>query len=218
MRITAIEKQGRRRRANIYVDDRFALALSLEVIAEAGLRVGDELEEGSIEALRRADLRQAALNSALRLLSYRPRSEAEVRSRLARKGLPSAVVEETVRRLHHLRLLDDAEFAHYWVETRDRTSPRGRRLLAQELRFKGISGETAQAAIAPLAEEAAAYRAARRRAQRLLKESDLPTFRRRLGQFLLRRGFDFEAARAAVDRLWREVSPSPAPPGEEGQK
>jgi SOS response regulatory protein OraA/RecX len=80
-----------------------------------------------------------------------------------------------------------------------------------------VSGEAAQEAIASLAEEDAAYRAAQRRAQRL-KESDLPSFRRHLGQFLLRRGFDFEAARAAVDRLWREVSSSPTSPGDEGEE
>jgi len=204
MHITAIERQKRRRRANVYLDGHFALALSLEVIADAGLRVGDDLSRERLEALRQADARQGALDAALHLLSYRPRSQAEIRSRLTKRGLPPAIVEATLERLTSLGLLDDAQFARYWVETRDQTSPRGRRLLAQELRLKGIERGWIQ-----LAEEDAAYRAAQRRAQRL-KGSDYATFRRKLGHFLLRRGFDFEAVQATVHRLWQEVSAQPA--------
>lgn len=203
MRITAIEKQERRRRANLFLDGRFALALGLEVIAQFGLRVGDELTAEGIEGLRQADVRQRALNSALRLLSYRPRSQAEMRQRLAQKGLPPAVIDDTIQRLQELGLLDDSGFARYWVESRDQASPRGRRLLAQELRLKGIERETIQEAVAPVDEGEAAYRAARRRAQRL-QGIDYPTFRRKLGDFLLRRGFDFPLVGSTIQRLWRE--------------
>ena len=207
MPITAIEKQARKRRANVFLDGRFVVALSIEVIGEAGLRVGDDLPPQRLEALHRADLRQSALRSALRLLSYRPRSEAEVRSRLAGKGLPPAVVEETMGRLLELGLVNDAEFARYWVETRDQASPRGRRLLSQELRLKGIDQETTRLAVMPVAEEDAAYRAARRRATHL-KGVEWPVFRRRLGEFLLRRGFGYEVLGRTVDRLWQEVNGS----------
>jgi regulatory protein len=201
MRITAIEQQKRRPRANIFVDGRFALSLSLALVAQAGLRQGDAVAADRLEALRQADQRQQAHEAALRLLTYRPRSEAELRYRLARRGLPPLVVQEAVARLREQGLLDDEAFARYWVEARQQSSPRGRRLLRRELAAKGIATETTRQALATVAEEEAARRAAETKASHL-HDVDYATFRRRLGQFLLRRGFPYETAGVLVEELW----------------
>jgi regulatory protein len=203
MQITAIEKQRRRRRANVYLDGRFTFSLSLGLLTEAGLHEGDALTPQQVDSLRQADVRHQAHEAALRLLAYRPRSEAEIRQRLARRGLPPQVVQETIARLRDQGLLSDAAFARFWVETRDQTSPRGRRLLWQELSAKGIERETIRQAIAPVAEEDAALRAAQKKA-RHLQGQDYPVFRRRLGDFLLRRGFPYPTVRTIVERLWLE--------------
>jgi len=205
MRVTAIEKQRRSRRANLFIDGRFALAASLEVLAQAGLRVGDEIDDVRLDELRQAETRHAALTSALRLLAYRPRSEAEVRQRLARRGAPPVVVDETIARLRDLALVDDEAFARFWVESRDQTRPRSRRLLASELRIKGVAGQTTERSLADLNEDDAAYRAGARRG-RMLAALPYAEFRRRLGGFLLRRGFAYETVRATVNRLWRETT------------
>lgn len=201
MRITAIERQRRRPRANVFVDGRFALSLGLALLAEAGLHPDDTVTADRLEALRQADERQQAREAALRLLAYRPRSQAELRSRLARRGLPPLVIEETMARLREQGLVDDDAFARYWVETRQQSSPRGRRLLSHELAAKGIAPETVRQVLAPLAEEDAARRVAEKKAGHL-RDLDYTAFRRRLGQFLLRRGFPYETARALVQELW----------------
>ena len=203
MQITAIEKQRRRQRANIYLDGRYAFSLSLALVAQAGLHEGDALSPQQVDSLRQADVRHQAQEAALRLLAYRPRSEAEMRQRLARRDLPEEVVQETIARLREQGLLSDAAFARFWVETRDQNSPRGRRLLWQELSVKGIEREVARQAIAAVAEEDAALRAAQKKA-RHLQGQDYPLFRRRLGDFLLRRGFPYPTVRTTVERLWRE--------------
>ncbi len=208
MRITAIERQPRRRRANLHLDGRLALSLSPEVLAKAGLHVGDPLTTIELESLRASEARYSALTTALRLLSYRPRSEAELRQRLARRGTPPPLIDETIARLRELDLTDDEAFARAWVESRQRSSPRSRRLIALELRDKGVSQQITQESLAALDEDAeadAAYRAATRRAAAL---AALPyaDFRRRLSNFLLRRGFDYDTVRATTARLWEEVS------------
>lgn len=203
MLITTIAKQKRRPRVDVFVDGRLALSLSVALVVQAGLKHGDAVTAERLEALRQADERQQAHEAALRLLAYRPRSEAELRSRLARRGLPPSVVQETMERLREQGLLDDDAFARYWVDARQQSSPRGRRLLRHELLAKGIAMETATQAVATVAEEEIARRAAEKKAQSL-RNLDYPTFRRRLGQFLLRRGFPYDTARALVEELWRE--------------
>jgi len=137
MRITALERQPRGGCVNLHLDHSLALALSLDVCVQFGLRAGDSLSAERLAKVSDAQARHAALESALRLLAYRPRSEAELRGRLARKGVARDVLEGTINRVRELRLIDDEAFARYLVESRDRTSPRGRRLMASELRAKG---------------------------------------------------------------------------------
>jgi regulatory protein len=204
-RVTAIEKQRRGERLNLFLDGVFALAVSADVAARAGLRVGGQIDGDELAALREEASRADAMASALRLLSYRPRSEAELRQRLARRGAPEATVEATLSRLRELGLADDDAFARSWLESRDRAAPRSRRLLQQELRAKGIGAEAAREASSSIDDEDAAWRAASRRltALRGLPEDE---FRRRLSDFLRRRGFGYETARATVERSRRELS------------
>jgi len=203
MLITDIARQKRRLRVDIFVDGRLALSLSLTLVAQAGLRRGDVVAAERLEALRQADERHQAHDAALRLLAYRPRSEAELRTRLARRGLPPGAVEEAMEHLRAQGLLDDDAFARYWVETRQQSSPRGRYLLQRELLAKGVAAETAGEALATVVDEEVARHTAAKKAG-TLRNLDYPTFRRRLGQFLLRRGFPYETARALVEELWRE--------------
>ncbi len=204
MRITTLQPQPRKRVA-LHLDGILALALSSDVCAQFGLRTGDEISSERLAEIRAAEARHSALASALRLLSYRPRTEGEMRDRLARKGAAPDVTEGAIDRLRELRLLDDEAFSRSWVENRNLSSPRGRRLIASELRAKHVERRVADSSVAAVDEQDAAYRACARRA-RSLAELPWQDFRRRLGDFLLRRGFDHETARAAIARTWGEVN------------
>ena len=214
MRITAIEPQPRSRRFTLRLDGVPAIPVSREVLARFGLRAGGEVSDERLREVQEAEAHHAALSSALRLLAYRPRSESELRGRLARAGIAPRVLEAVVARLRELRLLDDAAFAGGWVEARDRMSPRSRRLLAAELRAKGVPPAVAQRSAAFVDEAAAAYRATQKRAT-ALRGAPYADFRRRLGDLLLRRGFDYETAQEAVRRLWRELRGETTPADED---
>jgi regulatory protein len=79
--------------------------------------------------------------------------------------------------------------------------------LRQELRSKGLDSETIESAVEGLDETASAYEAARPKALRLatMAQTDPREFRRKLGDFLLRRGFGYEVTREVVTRLAREL-------------
>jgi regulatory protein len=205
VRVTAIDKQRRDRRVSIFLEGRFAIGLSLDVVTRAGLRVGDEVDDERLRELRDAEARADGMAAALRLLSYRHRSETELRQRLARRGTPPAVVDGTLVRLRELGLVDDAAFARAWVERRDSASPRSRRLLHQELLSKGVGSDTSCNLLDGVDEADAALRAATRRAASL-RGLPYPEFRRRLGNFLRRRGFDYELIRRTVECQWQQTA------------
>lgn len=204
MRITALDRKPRKQSYDLQIDGEAAFAVSSDIRVQFGLRAGDEITNERLNAVRDAEEKHVAMKSALHLLSYGPRSERELRDRLAKKSVRPEVRDETVARLRETGLIDDESYARTFVERRDRTSPRGRRLIGAELRTKGVSRPVADEATAEIDEKQAAYRAASRRARSLTK---LPfaDFRRRLGDFLVRRGFDYETAAETVSRLWSET-------------
>src|SRR5688500_6771215 len=108
-RITAIEKQARRARANVAVDGEYAFSLRLDVVTMAGLQVGQELDGARRRELEAEDQRLGAIEAALRLLAAGPRSERELRERLERRrGFRREAVDHAVGRMRELGYLDDA--------------------------------------------------------------------------------------------------------------
>lgn len=87
------------------------------------------------------------LDAAARFLEVRPRSIDEVRRRLREAGYRPELVDGAIERLADLGMLDDEAFARAWVESRDRSRPRGERALRTELRRKGVSATIAAAVL-----------------------------------------------------------------------
>lgn len=201
-KITAIEVQKKNpKRVNIHLDGEFAFGLDRFVAA--WLTVGQTLDEEKISRLVAEDSGEKAYQQAMLFLGYRARSEAEVRKNLEKHEIPSEVIETTVERLREERLLNDEEFAQNWVANRSEFRPRSRRALAIELKRKGLDESAIQSATEAVDEKALAYAAAQKRVRRL-EGLEWNEYRKKLGEFLARRGFAYEVIAPTVKRLWSE--------------
>jgi len=208
--ITAVRPDARRPdHYHIELDTGDELLLDESLVAEERLAPGDTLAAADIERLRAAAAEREVFDRAALFLAARPRSRAEVRRRLLRpsprRAAPAEdVVERVVNRLERLGYLDDAAFAAYWAEQRERFSPRSARAIRQELRQRGVDAETAAASADPDDDEQRAITAGRKRVG-ALAQADYQTFYTRMGGFLQRRGFSYGVARVAIRRLWAEA-------------
>jgi regulatory protein len=206
--VTALRSgKGRRKRVNVYLDSRFAFSLEAEVVLTERLKVGQELSDEQISALAKADNFQRCLNAALHYLSYRPRSESELRERLYRRNFDEESIGRVVARLEELGLVNDMEFAQFWQDNRQAFSPRSSSLTRLELRRKGVAEEVISQVVTPASDGEGAYRAALGKARRL-PVSDYQSFRRRLGEYLRRRGFSYGVINNTVQQLWQEMKES----------
>ncbi len=202
-KITALEIQRKNpNRVNVHLDGEFAFGLAR--IAAAWLKVGDMLADEKIANLRDDDERERALQQALLFLSYRARSEKEIRQNLKKNEYSADAIEQTLIRLRENRLADDNQFAQAWVENRNAFRPRSRRALILELRQKGLDDETIQNAVADLDEEVLAYASAQKRAARF-KGLAWDEFRKKLSDHLARRGFSYSVVAPIVVRVWNEA-------------
>ena len=204
-RVTALRLgRGRGERVSIYLGGEFAFSLEAEVVAKEGLKVGQELAQAQIEALASSDSFQRCLAAAVRYLSYRPRSELELRERLSRRGFDSDSIEAALTRLKEQGLVDDTDFARFWRDNRQSFSPRSRWLTGLELRRKGVAEEVIDQVVGDVSDDDSAYRAALSRAHRLTA-SDYQSFRHGLAGYLRRRGFGYRVINNTVEQLWQEI-------------
>ncbi len=186
---------------NVFVDGKYAF--SLPYVKAAALHQGQYLSDEEIAEWRQVQVNEKAYEQAVRLLGYRPRSRYEIEQYLKRKKVDQETVAAVTRRLEASGYLDDEAFARFWVENRERFSPRGKRALAQELRQKGVPDETIRRVLHDLVqdEEDSAFGVAEAYSRRL-KDVDYQTFRRKLTGVLARRGYDYGVIRSVVRRLW----------------
>ena len=202
-KITALVVQKRNpNRVNLYLDGEYAFGVAR--IVAAWLKVGLELDEKKIEQLQAEDARERALQQAMLFLSYRARSESEIRKNLLKHEIPESVIDLTLERLRQDGLANDNEFAQAWVENRSTFRPRSRRVLAMELRQKGLDDEAMHSALQNVDDEPLAYEAAKKRATRF-KDLEWSEFRKKLSEFLARRGFSYSVVAPVVTRIWNET-------------
>ncbi len=200
--ITALTLQKHNKdRVNVYLDGEFAFGLA--AIEAVRLRVGQELSHEEIIELQMKDEIERAYERALNYLSYRPRSEAELRRNLRRKDVEEPVIDAVIGRLTRAGLLDDREFAKYWVDNRARFNPRGLRGLRHELRQRGISRDIIDDVLATYDVEAAARKVVEAGARRLSK-AEPRDFRRKLQAYMARRGFSYGVIKPLVQQKLEE--------------
>jgi len=203
-KITTLRLSTRKtNQVNVYINNSYTFSLERGVVDKIGLRVGQELSDDQIQEIKEIDLVEKGIKAAFQYLSYRLRSEKEIRQRLSKRGFDS-VIEKIVKRLQGQGLVDDFAFARFWKDSRVSFKPRSRRLLRQELRQKGITEEVITEVVNDMDDNASAIAAGRKRV-RLLANSDYAEFRHRLAIYLRWRGFSYDTINSTVAFLWQEM-------------
>ncbi len=151
---------------------------------------------------------QCCLDAAYRYLTYRPRSEAEIKQCLHQRGFDGKVVEKTIAELKEQNLIDDIAFAQFWKDNRLSFKPKSKMLIQSELRNKKVAAEIVEQVTNDVDDEDNAYKLGCGRMHALV-HLDYPDFYRRLSSYLGYRGFSYEVIRRTIARLWREKEGNP---------
>ena len=191
--VTSIKPQRNKSRVNIHLDNKFGFGLDLENFVKLGLKVEQELSEEKVAEIVKKGEFQKTLDKLLKFATLRPRSEKEIKDWFKRKKVHESIHKELFNRLKRLELLDDAQFALWWVGQRSQFKPRGKRALEAELRMKGIKKEVVESALSKLKIDEVKI-AKTLLAKKAYKWQHLPSRdgRQKMAQFLARKGFNWE--------------------------
>lgn len=150
--------------------------------------------------LRKEQEKEEAYRSALYMLDFKARTQAELRRGLKRKGYAPDAIEGCLDRLVRQGYVNDALFAQRFAEQRVTGHKKGSRLVRQELMQRGVDKQEIEEAIRGLDDEAEKQSALTLAVKRWpsIKGKSERERQMKLMNMLLRRGFPGGAAREAV--------------------
>ncbi|WP_105615946.1 regulatory protein RecX [Vallitalea okinawensis] len=125
----------------VYFLDWEELLLSKTEISQYKIAEGIDMRMELYQHLTNEVLIPKARNKAFNYLSYRNRSEKEMRNYLKDQGFNCTVLEFTITFLSRYNYIDDHEFAKSFIESKERSKPYGEKGLRYLLFQKGISNE-----------------------------------------------------------------------------
>jgi len=144
-------------------------------------------------------------NKALKFLSYRPRSEKEIRDKLKRKKASEKIINKIILRLKENNFINDEEFIKWWIEQRTTFKPRSFRLIKIELKQKGIDKELIEKTIGHLPSTIDDLKSAKKLIQKRLpryKNLSRDEKFQKLSRFLASKGFNYDI----IKEIFKEIS------------
>ncbi|MBC8527407.1 MAG: RecX family transcriptional regulator [Candidatus Cloacimonetes bacterium] len=204
MKITAIKKQKKYNRFNIFIDGKFAFALSEAVLPQLNLYVDKEIGDKDLSEIKAKIFFFEAEEALINYLKYRPRTEKEIVSKLRQKGYQSSIISQLIEKYQKIGYINDNDFAESYLLDLISHHPQGKYLLSNKLKSKGISKEVIALLIEKYVttekETEMAEQALNQQKSRFKKYATKEIYKKALA-FLQRKGFSYLIAKNSVDRF-----------------
>jgi len=203
--ITDIQVQKKHpTRRSIFLDGQFFCGVNDGVAAKFYLKIGMEIDEDELKNLLREEELSKAKNYVYRILARRMYTNKEIRDKLVERGYLDKVIEDVIATLERYGYLNDKTYAEEWIRSRMRSKPKGKIAIRQELARKGVERSIIEDALSQEFDESRekdmVLELARRKV-RSCKRDEPVAVRRKLYGFLLRRGFNYETVKYAVNQV-----------------
>ena len=208
--ITKITKQKKGERFNIFLQDQYAFSVNNYVLLENSLKVGVEVTQDQIKNILAKDQLGQLTDLSIKFLSFRPRSEKEVKDYLTKKiaqkseikvsqAQKSPLIAKVIEKLKRYKYINDRDFANWLLNSRLKSSsPRSLRVIKAELKIKGIDADLIENASKFTPNES--EQAKKALSKKIGKWGKLETteVKKKAYNYLASRGFDYEAIKDAV--------------------
>lgn len=217
MKVTRLEYQKKDPNfVNVFVDGKFIAALDANDVLNQKLFNGKEINQEEFNKIISGSEFGKLFNSALNFLSFRPRSEWEIRQKLKTKTQNQKTMAEVIDKLRHIGQADDEAFIRWFMDQRKTFRPKGNRAVKYELLKKGLESklidkifaQESQNSETKTSEVDLAMKAVSKKAHLLLPKAvdskSLFEVKNKLQRFLLSRGFGYDTVKETVENLFKK--------------
>ena len=201
--ITKIESQKKRDdRVNIYIDEKFFMAIYKELVFTFNLKKGQEIDPNNLKSILDNEMYMKAKNKALSILSKASQSEKQIRQKLA-KDYEEDTIDRVIEFLQKYKFVDDEDLASRIVNTNVNLNKYGKNKIKQNLYNKGIDSEDISHAISNIdsnVEFENAIYLAKKRYERI-KNEDKRKIYQKLSQHLAYKGFGYDTIKSVLNKI-----------------
>ncbi|MBE6069148.1 MAG: recombination regulator RecX [Clostridium lundense] len=207
--ITKIEVQKRNKnRVNVYVNEDFLFACSAEIIYNYGLKSGEKIDIDKIKTIIEEDNYIKCKNDALHSIERAYKTEKQVVQKLLAKGYEKSTIEKAILFLREYNFLDDSKFADMYVK--EKLVSQGRNKIKYSLMQKGLDESLIKEKLQNIDKEKegdSLERIGMLKYQQLIKrEEDARKIYKKLGDYLMRRGYPWDEVKSFLNRTLKEAS------------
>lgn len=200
MKITKIKTVGAKHdMLSVYVDNKVCFTVHKKDLEPYDLAVEDVITEDTIKYIKDVVAINSAKFNALNFISYKYRTEKEVKQKLISMGYDIETVDSAVSEISSLGYINDKLYAQKYIFDRSKLNPISKKLLRYNLILKGLSKELAEECIEEFAEDenSVAFSLLEKKFSKL-DINEEKTFKK-LYSYLKNRGFDHETIMKAVN-------------------
>ncbi|NLP13753.1 MAG: regulatory protein RecX [Clostridium sp.] len=206
MVITSVEKSKKNKGMfSVFIDDRYAFSIPEEDYLRLRLYEKKEISDEEIEFIKENVTFKSAKSQAVKYLSYRLVSEAQLFAKLQNKGYDEDVIWDVINELKSIGYINDLIYAQKYIYERIKLKPKSKKMLRMELKSKGVSEDIINQVLEEMDFDEDMI------IDRLIKKKfgkyDItePKIEKKIYYFLLHRGFSMENIRTALNRIANSI-------------
>ncbi|MBP5177425.1 MAG: RecX family transcriptional regulator [Clostridia bacterium] len=201
--VTAVTAQQKnKKRVNLYRDGEYFCSLDLFTVISERLKAGDTVDEARIREIADKSEYSSALDKALSYISKSMHTKAQIIKYLKGKDYQGRTIAKVIDKLEEYGYVDDAAFARKYFAEKSGAS--GVKKIAYELKLKGVDEKTIDGLSEDFSDQTdACFLIAKKYLKGAVPDYQL---RQKCYRYLLNKGFDYETAKSAVEKLSDEDS------------
>lgn len=189
-----------KKRVNLYIDGEYFSRIERIILLTENLHIGDYVDEKKLARIIEESEYDACFQKATSYILKGGHTVKQVAGYLKEKCFNGKIIAKVIDKLQDYGYLDDSQFAKTFVELK--SSKHGKRLMASELKLKGVSEEVIEEALKSVEnEDESAFLVAKK----YLKNRPMDiTLKQKCFRYVLSKGFSYDSANYAIDKLERE--------------
>lgn len=208
--MTALRVQkNNKERISLFCKDDFLIGLHQSTLLQYGIKKGTEITRELFNELQEAENRKEIENYLLNLLSRRTHARSELKTKAVRKGYPADTVQELLQKFEENDWINDEEFAQSFVHDKFKLQRWGPVKIQSKLRSMGISKGIIERALQGIEENIDDFQVLKqlvvKRKAHFLREQDLQKRKRKVANYLLRKGFSSDTVFNCLEQLLKEL-------------
>ena len=205
--ITKIEAQKKNDdRVNIYVDEKFFMAIYKELVFSFNLKKGQEIDKDYLKNILDDEIYMKAKNKALNILSKSSQSEKQIQQKLS-KDFEEHTIDRVIEFLQKYKFVDDEDLANRIVNTNVNLNKYGKNKIKQNLYNKGIGKSIIEQAMNEIDSDKEFENAlylGKKRYDRLKNEDPRKAYQK-IGNHLAYKGFNYDIIKKVLNRLFNDI-------------